>query len=205
MTTGKSLRRVEATGPMVARAVAMEEAVTVAAKLAWWVARAAARAAGGGGSAASTSPSDRLSTIFRPPFLLVSRVPSPMTCPCATLCRIVRLCVRLCEGVPGYSSRWTLCTQGVLRLDKFMNAEPGGVVRFRPRAGRARSACGGRAWAPRRAACRRHGRSSSPPSSTSDASSTNHGTCASSSSNCIRRSNDGRRRRSATKIEFSGT
>ena len=59
---------------MVARAVAMEEAVTVAAKLAWWVARAAARAAGGGGIAASTSPSDRLSTIFRPPFLLVSHV-----------------------------------------------------------------------------------------------------------------------------------
>ena len=28
MTTGKSLRRVEATGPMVARAVAMEEAVS---------------------------------------------------------------------------------------------------------------------------------------------------------------------------------
>ena len=50
MTTGKSLRRVEATGPMVARAVAMEEAVTVAAELAWWVARAAARAAGRGGS-----------------------------------------------------------------------------------------------------------------------------------------------------------
>ena len=34
MTTGKSLRRVEATGPMVARAVAIEEAVTVAAELA---------------------------------------------------------------------------------------------------------------------------------------------------------------------------
>ena len=48
---------------MVARAVAMEEAVTVAAELAWWVARAAARAAGGGGSAASTSPLDRLSTM----------------------------------------------------------------------------------------------------------------------------------------------
>ena len=61
MTTGI---RVEATGPMVARAVAMEEAVTVAAKLAWWVARAAARAAGGGGSAASTSPLDRLSTMW---------------------------------------------------------------------------------------------------------------------------------------------
>ena len=44
---------------MVARAVAMEEAVTVAAKLAWLV----ARAAGGGGSAASTSPLDRLSTM----------------------------------------------------------------------------------------------------------------------------------------------
>lgn len=128
MTTGKR-RRVEATGPMEARAVAMEVAVTVAAKSALWMARAVARATGvvavrralftAGSAIDHVERMDHKGRSNVPGYgdegwrgeeqackrcdrLVSSSVPSSLThiCPCATLCSMVCVCV-LCEGVPG--------------------------------------------------------------------------------------------------------